>query len=325
MRPKVSVIIPVFNGENYLSRCLQSVCQQTIPEVEIIVINDGSTDGTSRVVSTFIKSYPWVRLIDLPTNMGVSYARNWGIKEATGEYLTFVDGDDSIHPNMLEQMYHSAIYHQVPLMICSFSYGEGNQLDVCDPHYLNSQDYLRNMLVGHAPRTACGILFKKEFVISNQLRFQSTLNYGEDFIFTIEALMKSENLCYLDTPYYQVKLRRNSASRLTDLYHINNVVKIEQELKRLFRGNVPLTKEVSVYLQTEAINALEKIVFAHLPFSKRTCEINKLKRNQLFLRYICQVDPKVSGRKIKRKSTLIKRLPSPLLIFLYLFVIRMKL
>ena len=102
--PKVSVIIPVYNTENFLPRCLESVCNQTLSDIEIICINDCSTDNSLEV----LKKYP-VKIIDLPENKGAAYARNRGIEAATGEYIGFVDSDDFVDLDFYEKLYTKAI------------------------------------------------------------------------------------------------------------------------------------------------------------------------------------------------------------------------
>ncbi|MBO6248600.1 MAG: glycosyltransferase, partial [Bacteroidales bacterium] len=105
--PLISVIIPVFNGESYLRSCLESVLSQTLADFEAIVVDDGSTDGSSRICDEFSARDDRIRVIH-QFNQGVSAARNAGLELATGQYIFFIDGDDTIVPETLESLYDAA-------------------------------------------------------------------------------------------------------------------------------------------------------------------------------------------------------------------------
>mgnify|MGYP003401399665 FL=1 len=114
---KVSVIVPVYNVEQYLSDCLESICRQTLKGIEIIVVNDGSTDNSLSIIKSFQQKYSNIKLIN-KKNGGLSSARNAGIDMAVGEYLFFVDSDDFIDLDTLEKMYVKANETHCPLIIC---------------------------------------------------------------------------------------------------------------------------------------------------------------------------------------------------------------
>ena len=96
MSIKLSIIIPVYNSEKYLSECLRSICQQIIKNVEVILINDCSNDASIKICKTYIKKFNFIKLVNLKKNKGVSYCRNVGVNLALGEYLCFVDSDDKL-------------------------------------------------------------------------------------------------------------------------------------------------------------------------------------------------------------------------------------
>ena len=104
----VSVIIPVYNAETYLSSCVDSVLRQTLDKVEVIIVNDGSTDGSMALCREKYGANPNVRLIDMERNMGPAAARNRGMREASGEYIAFVDSDDAVLEDELKHMYIAA-------------------------------------------------------------------------------------------------------------------------------------------------------------------------------------------------------------------------
>ena len=114
---KVSVIVPVFNGELYIQKCVESLLKQTLKEIEIIVVNDGSTDNTLNIVSQYQDSR--LKVISIK-NQGQGKARNIGVQEAKGRYLGFVDSDDYIKEDMFEELYECANKKQADLVICPY-------------------------------------------------------------------------------------------------------------------------------------------------------------------------------------------------------------
>ena len=104
---KVSVIVPVYNVEDYLARCLDSLVNQTLKEIEIIVVNDGSPDNSQKIIDKYAKKYLNIKAYK-KENGGLSDARNYGIKKANGEYIAFIDSDDFVTTDMYEKMYQKA-------------------------------------------------------------------------------------------------------------------------------------------------------------------------------------------------------------------------
>ncbi|CAA7195315.1 glycosyltransferase family 2 protein [Chryseobacterium potabilaquae] len=117
--PKVSIVVPVYNVENYLANCLDSLVHQTLQEIEIIVINDGSKDRSGKIIKEYTQQYPEkIKAFD-KENGGLSDARNFGIDRSTGDFIGFVDSDDYVTETMFEEMYHLAEKHQSKMVICN--------------------------------------------------------------------------------------------------------------------------------------------------------------------------------------------------------------
>ena len=112
--PMISVIVPVYNAEKYLKECIRSILNQTIQNLELILVNDGSTDGSGYICDEYINKDNRIKVIH-KENGGVSSARNMGISEATGEYFTFVDSDDYLEPNALEILYNDIIIYNADI------------------------------------------------------------------------------------------------------------------------------------------------------------------------------------------------------------------
>ena len=115
---KVSIIMPVYNVQRYLRQCLDSIVSQTLKEIEIIAVNDGSTDDSLQLLEEYQKNYSDFMEVYSTKNLGVSHARNYGLKKAKGEYILFVDSDDFIEQDMCEKLYHKAVTDQNDLVIC---------------------------------------------------------------------------------------------------------------------------------------------------------------------------------------------------------------
>ena len=116
---KISVIVPIYNVENYLEKCLNSLVNQTLQEIEILVINDGSTDDSQKIIEVFQNKFPQKIKAFTKENGGLSDARNFGIERARGEFIAFVDSDDYVSARMMEEMYGLAKKHEAEIVICN--------------------------------------------------------------------------------------------------------------------------------------------------------------------------------------------------------------
>ena len=109
MGKKVSIIVPVYGVEEWLERCMESLVHQTLQDIEIIVVNDGSPDNSQEIIDRYVKEYPDLVQGHIKENGGLSDARNYGLQYATGEYIAFVDSDDYVDVTMYEKLYKKAI------------------------------------------------------------------------------------------------------------------------------------------------------------------------------------------------------------------------
>ena len=118
---KVSIIIPVYNGERYLEECLKSVLNQTLEGIEVIVVNDGSTDRSGEIISRYEKMYPNISVIN-QENKGIAAARTIGYCKSSGDYIGWVDNDDFVEPHMFERLYSTAINEEADYVYCDYSF-----------------------------------------------------------------------------------------------------------------------------------------------------------------------------------------------------------
>lgn len=214
--PLISVIVPVHNGEAYLEKCIESIAAQDYGALEILVINDGSTDATAKICSRLCRQYENLRVIEMP-DVGVSMARNRGLEQAEGDYITFVDADDRMRPGMLRRLYEMLRETKSDMAGCRFAvWGteeEWEQLaveaapqDLTEPVSVmtyNSNCYLKESLL--QGNTRCwSKLYKRSLV--RQVRFRQGLSVGEDMLFLVELLPHMERAVETTWPgygYYQ--------------------------------------------------------------------------------------------------------------------------
>lgn len=222
MSSKLSVVVPVYNVEKYLEKCIHSLLQQSFPIDEIIIVDDGSSDNSGRIADSFAVENPNVIVIH-QQNMGLSGARNTGIDRATGEYIGFVDSDDYINPNMYSVLLQRAEENNAEISMCGVWYeqdsGEGYSPFPSDKEFvwdketalieLNSYRYI-NMSVWKAVYKRN--LFEIEAYGEKQLRFPVGKN-SEDYYLMHKIIARAEIIAYTSEPFYHYVQRQNSISR----------------------------------------------------------------------------------------------------------------
>lgn len=223
MTPKVSIIVPVYNEEGNICRCLDSLLAQTLDEIEIIAINDGSIDKSFDILKEYAKKDSRVIVID-KQNSGVSLARNIGIRAASGEYIGFVDSDDWVDLNMYEELYSSAIGDKADIVMCSYirefgSHSKIKKFGLPEKVYFHQEEVrskVMRRLVGplneeitnpeflDAWGTVWSKLYRSEIIKRNKIEFIDIHQIGtnEDLLFNIYASYFSNTFVFINKPYY---------------------------------------------------------------------------------------------------------------------------
>lgn len=228
----VSVIVPTYNSSKYLKECLDSIINQTYSEIEIICIDDGSTDDTVKILNKYEYENNNIKLIK-KTNTGVSDSRNIGIREANGKYIMFVDSDDFLENTMVEEMVHAIIQNDVDIVRCKAKrqncdgaynieklYGlEGKKicnddLKECINHFVSNKESIGCYV--------WALLIKKE----NILFFNTKLFFREDTEFYIRLFMSINSAYFLDKPLYNYR------------YNYGSVTKNKENILRLVSGMI---------------------------------------------------------------------------------------
>ena len=229
---KVSVIVPVYNTEEYLRKCLDSLVNQDFSSYEVIIVNDGSTDNSIKVIDEYVRKYDFVKAFS-KKNGGLSSARNYGIEKASGKYLTFVDSDDYVEESYLKKLYSIMDKENSDLAVCEFSYiySDGNivrsysNLDYTD-------DILKKYLL--TPPMAPIRMFKKD--LFNHIKFKEGIYY-EDLELCPKLVKYANKVSFVNESLYNYLIRENSImhqkemnSKLEDIYHV-----LDSNYKELYK------------------------------------------------------------------------------------------
>ena len=242
---KISVIVPVYNVENYLEKCLNSLVNQTLEEIEILVINDGSTDDSQKIIEVFQSKFPQKIKTFAKENGGLSDARNFGIDRATGEFLAFVDSDDYVSATMMEEMYGLAKKHEAEIVICNLQKVDENGIVTQKltqiPNLPEKVDLEKHFSVfSDISYFACNKIFKRELFEGK--RFQKGMHF-EDIELIPKILLQCKTLAKTDAFHYQYLERSNSISKshtergLDILKSVKNVEKAFENSMYSFKKN----------------------------------------------------------------------------------------
>ena len=227
---KVSIIIPVYNLEKFIEKCVDSIVNQTLKEIEIILVDDGSTDQSGAICDNYVKKDDRIKVVH-QKNMGLSGARNTGIKESTGKWFMIVDGDDWLESNAVEELYNNAEKNNSDIFISSFydNYPEKQVKDsffnINELHFQTEEEKLylqencisRNKYTNMNCKTNLGVtwarIYRKQFIVDNNLEFILGLKRTQDAIFNLYAFEYANKVDYLDIPVHHYRIWGNSASR----------------------------------------------------------------------------------------------------------------
>lgn len=269
-QPQVSIIVPAYNVENYIERCLNSLVNQTFKDIEIITINDGSTDKSLELLNKYAKEDIRVSVIDLGDE-GVSYCRNLGVEKANGKYIMFVDSDDWIDSNMIEAMYKKAEENKLDLVMCSYirefkDHSKEKRFNLPE-EIIYKEDKVKNellrKLVGpvkeelsnpemlDALGTVWGKLYRADILKENKLKFVdlSEIGSAEDTLFNIFTFNYLKKVMFLNKPMYHYW--RDNPKSVTSQYN----PKLKEQRKVFFKYISDFLKENNfVQVFEEALN-----------------------------------------------------------------------
>jgi glycosyltransferase involved in cell wall biosynthesis len=225
-QPKVSVIIPVYNTAPYLRRCLDSVCGQTLRDIEIICVNDGSTDGSPEILREYAAQDARVRVIDFAGNKGVSIARNTGMDAARGEYIGFVDSDDYIDPYFFDKLYANASKMGAYIVKGKIQWRvEDGEIQMPSIH----SEVLRDKMNFSSEFSTS--IYRTSFIRDNGIIFPLNITNGEDLAFLAKAVCLAPAVETVDDVIYHYCKRSDSAdTKMYTLEQLHSVFKAQEDV-----------------------------------------------------------------------------------------------
>lgn len=244
--PKVSVIVPVYNSEQELRDCLDSLVEQTEKDIEIIVIDDASTDNSPAIEAEYQKKYPNVKVYRNERNLGQSETRNRGIELAEGDYIAFLDSDDYVNPGMYEELYQAAVENNMPELISTgLKFVEGSEYRKNKLEYIGKQ----SAITIHPMNDPEQVFFESPSLCNKLFRKDTVKNYKfldvsawEDIAFSYSRFMEANTVISKPTLNYfyrrNASLKSNGVSaqnfkendKITDIFIVAD--ELEEELKR---------------------------------------------------------------------------------------------
>lgn len=245
----VSVIVPVYNVEKYIKQCLDSLIAQTIEDIEIILIDDGSTDLSSEICDYYASMYKNVKVIH-NKNVGLGLSRNVGLSMAKGEYVGFVDSDDYINPKMYERLMNLAKNTNADIAYCSIAKFTGldageNSISIDETWRVWKENEIKKYLlnrIGSEPyckndnyygASVCAAIFKKSLIEENHIRFLSERQYiSEDVLFNIDLISICKTIVHCNDKLYYYRYNPNSLTTKYKADRFKKGIEVYQETCR---------------------------------------------------------------------------------------------
>lgn len=237
----VSVIVPVYNGEKYLRECIDSICNQSYTDLEIIIINDGSNDNTSKIAKQIESKDNRVIYVE-HENKGVSYSRNKGLDLATGEYIVFVDCDDTIEKGYIELLFNQISKNNLDIVSCGYTdisiYGTIKLNDFyIGNSMLNKDEFINNIFKG-VGGTLWGKIFKTEIINKNKIRLNNNIFMCEDMLFVLKYAMKCNSFGAIEQSLYNYNRKNeNSISSKINFEYFDNLIKVMKSIEVILNEN----------------------------------------------------------------------------------------
>lgn len=249
---KVSIIVPIYNVEKYLRDCIESIINQTYTEIEIILVNDGSTDSSLEICKEYAEKNEKIKIVD-KKNGGLSDARNAGLEHATGKYIMFVDSDDYLALNSCEVLYNAIKDTEFEFVSANFAFTNNDGIPWKRPMFsdkfqnipLDIEDYKKSFYLVNS--TVWNKIFKKEFIDNNNLKFEVGL-LAEDAVFTTLAFLKAKKTYYIKDIVYYYRQRETKKGNVSISFNCSvDYFKKVNEAYKIIYENFKRYNEMNFY------------------------------------------------------------------------------
>ena len=282
---KVSVIIPVYNAEKYLNQCISSIANQTMQDIEIIAINDGSTDNSLNILDELSLKYNGKLKIINKENGGAGSARNIGIENANGEFIKFVDADDYLNVNVLEKMYKAAKEYKVPLVRCNYQtiLGPFKMEDKCSWSDVKGSQIIdvrenKDYIVKETPGVGNKLISRD---LIGDLRFPEKTKW-EDLAIMPVVIANSKKLFHIDEPIYNYRVNMNTTIKdfINKIPNIFDIIKcvdnIEAEMNKRGLSEEYQQQIKSLYILHTLFRVENAMLWVDFPRKKKEIVISSL-------------------------------------------------
>jgi len=247
MNKLVSIIIPIYNSEEFLDKCIQSAINQSYKNIEIVLVNDGSTDSSKSICDSYASKDNRIKVIH-KNNGGLVSSRKAGLKVSTGEYILYIDGDDWIEPELVQHYMNQVFEFNADVVISSHIVNLEGREDILPnslPPGVYNKDQLNSIVYPKMLHTgkfsqfgifsySWGKLYKKEILFENQLNVDESITIGEDALCLYPTLLDTNKLVILKQPYYHYRQRANSLIKTLRTIDILKMQKVYDDLKNVF-------------------------------------------------------------------------------------------
>ena len=238
--PLVSIVVPVYNAENYLDRCLNSIINQTYQNIEVILVDDGSVDNSGTICEDYATKDRRFRVVH-KSNEGVSSARQTGLDLALGEYVIHADPDDWVEPNWIEELVKYAIKKKADITMCGYyqEFQSASSIENNAPTSLAKDDVLYDLLSGRIWGALWNKLIRKDCYHSFNVSFIRNMNLWEDLYMVTELVYNGATVSYLPLPLYHYDMFTNDSSivRKPNINHIYSMKVYIDKFEKLLIGD----------------------------------------------------------------------------------------
>ena len=249
--PKFSIIVPVYNCEKDLPKCLDSLVGQTLSDIEIIIVNDGSPDNSQAIIDDYVSRYPHLIKAFAQENRGQSAARNAALSHATGEFVFFVDSDDYIDIDTCEKTYNYALENSLDIVCFDYWTENGENKTYCDHCVIKDVDTVRKYILNES--SPCNKIIKREILEKNNIRFAESYIY-EDLEMIPRLALYTQRIGYIEEAFYHYVIHEGSTM---------NQKKYNKKLKSIYFVMESLKKN---FENTEYKTELEYLYIEHLMY-----------------------------------------------------------
>lgn len=293
MKSLLSIIIPVFNAELHIERCVESILLQDYKDIELILIDDCSTDGTSNIIKKFLKRNDFkIKYFKNEKNMGCSYSRNLGIKISSGSYIAFVDSDDYVHPQMYSNMMKMLLNKNLDIVVCGIEIRDRINNTRLEKK-LNIKKRIDYFTTNGLIENPVNKIFKKKNIIEYDIKFPLNTHYAEDWAFCFKAMLVARYVGYVRECYYKYIIHGNNS-----VCNLQNKVGVFNS----YTDVLAFYKKLKCTYQDEIINQIleDKLLF----FIKYICFIlsdNKIikDQNKYYRSYFVKNFQRISKNSLK--------------------------